>query len=157
MCPPPQHRLSWGLQRAHQIQPWLTGGCGWWMRPGRTGGNRTHACMCPGPARTANRFASVMGRDPCASSWHLFDWPGRCEPPRSGPHSSHFWSAPAAASHSGTFWRMVSQPDFILLPLLMVHFIPVSHAMFEYGFPVMDQVELVLKGEWSGWTTTAQT
>ena len=44
------------------------------VRPGRTDGNRTHA-------RTVHCFASVLGHIPCASSWHLFDWPGRCEPP----------------------------------------------------------------------------
>ena len=92
MILPPQP-LSWSPQRAYQMQALLTVGCGGGLvRPGRTGGSRILACMWPGPARTAHLIASVLGRILCASSLHLFDWPGRCEPFWSGPHCSHYIS-----------------------------------------------------------------
>ena len=128
--PPPQHALSWSPQRAYQMQAWLTVGCGGWVRPARTGGSRALACMWPGPARTAHLIASVLGRILCASSLHLFDWPGRCEPSWSVPHCSHyiFCSASAHVSHSGGWWP--GQTSFCS-PMFMVHSLHMSQVMLE--------------------------
>ena len=84
----------------------------WRMGDAGSNGKQSNSCMHAtiGPARTAHRLASVSGRIPHVSSLLVFGWQGHCELPGSWPHCSHFWSAPAAASHSDG-WR-ASQISF---------------------------------------------
>jgi len=103
ICPPP---AAWAELKSTSLSAWGMADHGVW-RVGEAWSNgreSTHACMWLGSAHTVHHFTSILGHIPCASSWHLFDWPGRCETPWSGHHCSHLWSAPAAASHSGG-WR----------------------------------------------------
>ena len=61
------------------------------------------------------------------------------------------WTFLECTSSCFSFWRRESQPDFILLPLFMVHSIHISHAMLEYGLPLIDCAKFEQrKPMWSG-------
>ena len=83
----------------------------------------------PNATRSAYVLTYLLGHIPRASSWLLFGWPRRSDPPGSGSCCSHFQNTPAAASHSGG--RRASHVYFNPLPLFMVHSIYISHAMLE--------------------------